>query len=355
MDIFQTDKQSLVAALEGDGAVFGPFLGRSAVLRYGDAAAEYRLFDQGVALVDWSDRTRLEMTGADRAGFLNRMCTNQISGLASGTGRETFLTNAKGHVLAYLRLFVQPESLVLDTSPGQGATVVEHLSRYVIRDRVEVLDRTAEWRQLLVAGIGSTRLLGELIDGAIPHEPLAHREVGICGAPLSLRCLEPAGRTAFSLSCPAQRAPQIWHALREAGARPCGRLAVEAFRIEAGWPEFGIDITEENLPQEIDRVDRTISFTKGCYLGQETVARIDSRGHVNKTLVGLRFASRDTPAQGSELTASATGVGRVTSSAFSPRLGSAIGLGYVRRESNQPGTQLDSAAGPAEIVPLPMT
>ena len=113
--------------------------------------------------------------------------------------------------------------------------------------------------------------------------------------------------------------------------RPCGRVAFEPFRIECGWPEYGRDISPENLPQEVGRTDRSISFTKGCYLGQETVARIASRGHVNRTLAGLKFACSEVPPVTTELTAEGQSIGRVTSVAHSPRFGSAIALGYVRR------------------------
>jgi folate-binding protein YgfZ len=162
------------------------------------------------------------------------------------------------------------------------------------------------------------------------------------------------GPDAFSLVGPRGQQDAVLSALESAGAIRCGAAAVQAARIESGIPLYGVDITEDNLPQEIDRNAHAISFTKGCYLGQETVARIDALGHVNRTLVGLRFTGNAIPEPGCELKAGETIVGRVTSAAWSPSHGGAIALGYVRQGHNQPGARLDSTAREAEVVSLPM-
>ena len=142
--------------------------------------------------------------------------------------------------------------------------------------------------------------------------------------------------------------------LVQAGARRAGPQAFEARRIEAGFPSYGPDISDKNLPQELARDARAISFTKGCYLGQETVARIDALGHVNQTLVGVRFENGASVSPGLELTVAGAAAGRVTSAAYSPLLQAPLALAYVRRGSNQPGTRLDSPVGPAEVVSLPI-
>jgi folate-binding protein YgfZ len=129
--------------------------------------------------------------------------------------------------------------------------------------------------------------------------------------------------------------------------------AVEALRIEAGWPEYGRDIGEDNFPQEVGRDQQAISFTKGCYVGQETVARIASHGHVNQTLVGLRFATSQAVPPGEQLISAGQPAGHVTSATFSPRYQSALALGYVRRAFNQPGSRLESSKGEVEVVELP--
>jgi folate-binding protein YgfZ len=134
----------------------------------------------------------------------------------------------------------------------------------------------------------------------------------------------------------------------------CDADAVEAARIEAGAPLFGRDITLENLPQEVGRDAQAISFTKGCYLGQETVARIDALGHVNKLLVGVKFAGDQLPAARTPLRAGGKSAGEVTSAAWSPRLGAVLALAYVKRLLAKPGTRLESDAGSAEVVALPL-
>jgi folate-binding protein YgfZ len=144
--------------------------------------------------------------------------------------------------------------------------------------------------------------------------------------------------------------PTLKERLLEAGAVNCDAAAFDAVRIEAGWPLFGRDITPENLPQEVDRDAYAISFKKGCYLGQETVARIDAMGHVNRKLRRLKFAGDAAPAPGTALLAGDKHVGEVTSAAISPNFGAPLALGYVRRGHNEPGTRLISSAGEVEVL-----
>jgi folate-binding protein YgfZ len=164
--------------------------------------------------------------------------------------------------------------------------------------------------------------------------------------------MTPAG--GFMINAQRQDLPSIAEALHAAGAAHCSAAAFEPARIEQGFPWFAQDISPANLPQEVGRDPLAVSFVKGCYLGQETVARIDALGHVNKLLVGLRFATPRVPAAGAELQAGDKAVGQVTSAAYSPRYASAVALAYVRRGSHTCGTRFLSADGEAEVVTLPM-
>jgi folate-binding protein YgfZ len=153
----------------------------------------------------------------------------------------------------------------------------------------------------------------------------------------------------------------ITAALANAGAVPAAMDAFEIARIEAGIPFYGLDISDKNLPQEVNRDAQAISFTKGCYLGQETVARIDALGHVNRVLVGVRFAGTVPPPTGTEVfpadgqgSEGKSTIGAVTSAAYSHRLGAPLALAYVRRGHNQTGTQLGSPIGPAQVISLPL-
>jgi hypothetical protein len=176
----------------------------------------------------------------------------------------------------------------------------------------------------------------------------------LAGHRVWIRRVELTGPDGFEICAEAADLPAVRDALVVAGARPCAAAAFDAARIEWGFPLFGRDISDKNLPQEVARDARAISFVKGCYLGQETVARIDALGHVNRTLVGVRFSSNSERVEPMELASDGTNAGSITSATYSPHLDSQIGLAYVRRGKNTPGTQLKSAAVDAEVVALPM-
>jgi folate-binding protein YgfZ len=315
----------------------------------------YRALVEATGIVDLSGRTQLEVTGDDRATFLHNFCTNNVRNLAAGSGAEAFILDAKGHVLGHVFLFVAPHSLVIDTVPGQGAKLSRHLDRYLIREQVEIRDRTDQWGELLIAGPRSAALLESLALN-VTQERLSHGQSTLAGCPVYLRRTDLVGPDSWLAACARSDIETVKSALSNAGAVPADMAAFEMARIEAGMPLYERDITEKNLPQEVNRDAYAISFTKGCYLGQETVARIDALGHVNRVLVGLRLSAQETPAAGIELLTEEGGpaVGAITSTAYSPRLRSVLALGYVRRGHTQVGTKLASSAGAAEVVALPL-
>ncbi len=340
--------------LQHEGAVFGAWRGEPAPLHFGDWQAEYAAFDTAACVLDAGARTYIQLSGPDCTAFLHRMCTNQVVGRQPGSGCEAFLLDAKGHVLAYVRILVAPESLLLETAAGQAEAILHHLGKYVVRDRVAFQDRSHVWHSLRVAGAGAFDVLGQLVSGPLPDQPLAHVQAYVAGLEIQLVCLRVDGRPCWQLVVPCEQVGPLWSAIRRLGARPCGRLAAEVVRIEWGEPEYGVDITADNLPQEVRRDAAAICTTKGCYLGQEVVARIDCRGHVNRYLVGLILSAREVPAVPHELYADGQPAGRITSAAFSPGLGATIALGYVRREDAQPGQRLDSPSGSVAVARLPL-
>jgi folate-binding protein YgfZ len=316
--------------------------------------SEYEALVSKVGLVDLGHRTQIEIAGADRAAFLHNLTTNEIRKLSFGAGCEAFLTSVQGKTLAHVFVFVLGESLVLDTVGDQADTLLKHLDHYLVSERVTLADRSQEWAELLLAGPASQGLLAKLAGAQLPSQRLAHLPATLAGQTVWLRRSDLLGPVEFLISGHAEDIARARKALVEAGATICGHLAFEAARIEGGFPLFGGDITPKNLPQEVARDSLAISFTKGCYLGQETVARIDALGHVNKTLVGVRFAGDSVPQPSVELLAAKDVVGQVTSATWSPRLAAPLALAYVRRGSNVPGTQLNCALGPAEVVALPL-
>ena len=295
---------------------------------------EYHALLSGCGFVELSDWTSITLTGNDRQTFLNSFSTNDVKRLQPGEHCEAFITNVKGKILGHGLVHCRAEELVFVTVPGQAEKLIAHLDRYVIREDVQLRDSTAERKYVLVAG-------GDSAGAGLAHERWIHwriLDVAICGL----------------VESPAEKLPAVREELRAVGAKPCGKTAFESLRVESGTPLFGIDFDEENLPQEVGRDELAISFTKGCYLGQETVARIDALGHVNQELVGVRFDGESIPAAGTELSNGGAVAGRVTSAAYSPLVSSPLAIAMVRRSFAPPGTNLESVIGACEVVELPI-
>lgn len=297
---------------------------------------DYQNLSTSVGVVDLSARrSRVELGGDDRHAFLHNFSTNDIRNLPENRGCEAFLLNAKGHVLFFVNVWRRPESLVVESGGGRGAALVTHLDKYLIREKVTLADRSAEWGELLVAGPQAATAIADLPEGVFVMPTAWTREAN------------------FTVIGPTTTIERFRERLAAAGVPSCDFAALDALRIEAGFPLDGVDVTEKNLAQEVDRNEQTLHFRKGCYLGQETVARLDALGHVNKTLVIVQFAKLDPDvltSAGTELTRDGQAVGQVTSAAYSPRLDATVALAYVKQGTNAPGTKLDSPCGPAETA-----
>ncbi|MGD9636277.1 MAG: folate-binding protein YgfZ [Pirellulales bacterium] len=295
---------------------------------------EYHALRSGFGCVDLADWTSITLSGRDRQTFLNNFCTNDVKRLQPGERCEVFITNVKGKILAHGLVDCRADELVLITVPGQAERLIAHLDRYIIREDVQLRNSTAERKYFLIAG-------GDAAGGGLTHDRWIHwriLEVPICGL----------------IEAPVDQFLTILGELRADGARPCGAAALQSLRVESGMPLYGSDFDEENLPQEIGRDEEAISFTKGCYLGQETVARIDALGHVNQQLVGVRWAGPDIPVAGQELMSNGTPAGRITTITYSPQLEAPLALAILRRNWAAPGTKLSSPAGPCEVIDLPL-
>ncbi len=346
------------------GAVFLEEAGYLVPAHFGDALAEYNAAHSAAVLVDQSPRGKIEVSGADSARFLHNLTSNDILQLPPGSGCEAFLTTVKAKVIAYLLIYrhadlVKLPAFALDVAPGAADKVMQHLDRYLISERVEFANPTATFAQIHIAGPRAAALLEQVFVGErLPTQPLQHTPVRFDDNDESwLRRHDALGLPGYDLVCPAEQAASIWQRLIQAGARPAGREACEMLRIEAGLPREGADIDENTFAPEVGRIAETISYTKGCYLGQESIVMARDRGQVNRTLVGVRLPDGPVP-HDSRLFDSDKEVGRVTSSVHSPRLGMGLGLAYVRRGHQEPGSRLQvDAAGkrvPAEVVNLPL-
>ena len=349
---------------EALGASFGEWFGCRLPSRYGEAAAERAAARQGVALMDTNFRGFLLLTGPDRARYLNAVTTADIKNLQEGQGNVGLLLNPQGHILAEIETYAWKDELLLVTHASVLARTQETLERFIIMDDCALADVSAQFATLGVEGPKARAVVASLCGMAgdsLPSSIWSHAKVRIQGFPCRLvrhSFYSPAGSEAgFEIFAAPGHLGAIWQALAKAaraqGGGAVGYEALNVLRLEAGIPWFGYDFDDRVLPHEAGIETSHISYTKGCYTGQEIVERVRSRGHVNRRLVMLRFLGSTVPVSNTVLNAGSAEAGRVTSAAFSPKWGSPIGLGYVRREHNQPGNRLTWTGGAAEVIASP--
>jgi hypothetical protein len=322
------------------------------VLHFGDPRAEYTAARTTTALFDLNDRTQIELTGADRASLLHNFCTNDVKKLETGSGCEAFVTNIKGRILAHVFVFATEHALWIDTVPGAEESLLAHLDRYLITEDVELHARTNECGDLLLSGVQAGGVLNSLGCDVSNLGTCDHAVNQISGIEVAARRVDLTGVPGYMLSTSREQLAQLWSHVAEAGATPAGSAAFHALRIEAGMPFYGLDLSEENLAQEAARNAPAISFTKGCYLGQEPIARIDALGHVNRELRGLKLTAGPVPKPGSTvLTADESQeIGHVTSSAMSYADDRPVALALLRSNWTTRDTQI-AVKGDQETVP----
>jgi folate-binding protein YgfZ len=338
---------------EQAGARFQDINGREVVATHGDEKAEYRAARQAVALHDSSYREALRITGEDRTTFLHGMVTQDVKGLAAGASAYTALITVKGAMVADARLLRRENDLLLDLEPGLGGKVREFLEKFLISEDAELHDATGELGLLRLLGPRTPELLTAVL-GA-PFIPLAQdatRAVTLAGQDVLLlgsTRLQPQG---VDVWVPRSGLEPVWKALVSAGKafglEPLGWKALEVLRVEAGVPRYGQDMVDTTIPLEAN-LAHGISYNKGCYIGQEVIARATFRGHMNRKLAGLRLGTAEA-APGTELKKEGKKVGWVTSVVESPGPAGHLALGYVHRDHLEPGTVLTVGEGAAEAT-----
>ncbi len=350
---------------EGLGANFSALNGTELVADYGDSLAEYRTLHESAGVLDLSFRSRICLTGADRVRFLHGQVTNDVKKLRVGEGCYSALTTAKGKMQSDLNIFCLQDELLLDFEPGLTTTVTQRLEKFIVADDVQVVDVAPHYGLLSVQGPKAEAVVQALGWFAeVPKASLASTKIS--DATLGEIYLINHARLASSgfdlfvpLSALGGVADKLIAAAKSASGRACGWNAFEIARVEAGVPRFGSDMDETNIASECGIEARAISYTKGCYIGQEVLNRIHSIGHVNRELRGLRLAAggQTLPGRGDKLFHGDKEAGFITSAEFSPTLNGGVALGYVRREANAIGTTLTVRRGPEEfdamIVELP--
>jgi folate-binding protein YgfZ len=320
-------------------------LGVAVAADYGDPAAEERAFTAGAALVDRCARGAVLVEGPDGLKFLQSLLSQDIDTLADGQGTHTLLLQPQGKLDTDLRLLRVGDTAWLDCEVGRGEALAGSLRRFRIRIKAEIEDRTGAWGCLTLRGPEVAARLEAAGGPPLPEQLHAHVPWGHDTATTRLvRADWPGGPPGADLVGPVAELEGLWTALRAAGFQPAGLTAYEAARVRAGVPRQGLDIDERTIPQEAFLELDAVSFTKGCFLGQELVCRIDSRGHVNRLLRSLRFAEGGagsidtTPPAGAGIVVADKEVGALTTVARSE--GGVVALGYVRREVEVPADVL---------------
>jgi folate-binding protein YgfZ len=349
----------------GLGARFTEVNGCEVVDDYGDAMGEYAALRESAGVLDLSFRGRICLTGADRVRFLNGQVTNNVKDLGAGKGCYAALVTAKGKLQSDLNVFRLPDELLLDFEPGLAAVVAERLEKFIIADDVQVVDAALYYGLLSVQGPKAAAVVLSLgLAADVPGQPLSFATIRDATLGEIYLMNQPRlGSNGFDLFVPTAALGAVMDKLIasavQIGGRTCGWRASEMVRIEAGIPRYGADMDESNLAPEAGIGDRAISYSKGCYIGQEVIARIRTYGQVAKALRGLRLADdlKSPPVKGDKLYHGGREAGYLTSFTSSPALKANIALGYVRKEANEIGTVLtlrtaDGDSG-AKIVALP--
>ncbi len=304
---------------------------------------------RGAAVVELPGMTEIHFTGADRGRFLHNLCTNDVLRLEPGRGCEAFVTNVQGKTIGHGLVFCESDRLAYVSSAGQASVLMPHWDRYLITEDVQLVDRSPELCHWLVLGPDAAMVVQRATqaDGLAAQgmRPLDHRTVHGESSDAQVRFTPMLAAQAYLLAGSAGDRKFWRERMVAAGAEAAPVELFQMARLEACWPWFGWDITDRNLPQEVDRDALAISFRKGCYLGQETVARIDALGHVNRLLTRLESSDTLTPAPGTPLLLDGQTVGQVTSSAFSPSRGKGLVLAYVRCSARTPGLVLVTPEG----------
>jgi folate-binding protein YgfZ len=342
-------------------AIVGDVAGRSVVLHYGDPVREYEALRSGAMLVDRGERLRLYADGAAAAETLTGLVTNDVTGLSVGEGCYACALTPKGRIIADVRVFALGDArLLLDASPRAAEGFTAMLRKYVNPRLAKITDVSDELRDIGLFGVQSRRVVAELTGIPAPTLQLlalyGHLGVEIDGRALLVARVPDLGLEGYELFGDAELLHELAVRATALGATPTGLDAWTVARIEAGRPEWGLDVDDTTIPQEANMDDlHAISYTKGCYTGQEVVARVHFRGHVNRHLRGLRTTHEEPLPHGAQLVdENGRVLGDVRSAVLSPRLGN-LALAMVRREVAA-GTTVRAAweGGGADVTVWPL-
>ena len=323
----------------------------------------YEALRERAAVLDRRSRGRLLLTGADRRSYLQGLLTNDIEALSAGQGCYAALLTAQGRMVSDMRVSELGDRILIDLPEATAEGVRERLADFIFSEEVEVRDASADLGHLGVYGPVAAAILESVLAPAsregLEQLPIgSNRELRFGDIPAVVVSSDDYGVAGFEIFLSLRDVARLADAVRAAGATDVTADAVEVTRVEAGRPEFGPDMDEHTIPLEAGIETRAISFTKGCYVGQEVIIRVLHRGQgrVARRLVGLLGASADGPlVRGMRIEAGNKAIGSITSAVMSPRLGRPIALAYVHRDSAEPGTVLQVTEGAAVSAPRTVT
>ena len=309
---------------------------------------QYRALKERAAIGAIAPRKTIGVAGRDRAAYLHGLLTNDIQALTSGTGCYAAWLTPQGRMLTDMHVFESGDMILLDVPADVLPATLQRLDQFLFSEDVQLADLSETLTAVWVHGPAASSMLEQVLTGAsgLASWPEYHNtwaEFG--GVPVVVARVSQLGVPGFAIHIEPARQADLQGALVERGAIAADPEAIEAVRIEAGYPRFGVDMTEETIPLEAGIEDRAISMSKGCYVGQEVIIRVLHRGHgrIARKLVALRMQGaqpQEAPASGARIFSEARDVGAVTTAASSPRLGS-IALGYVHRDFVGAGTRLE--------------
>lgn len=307
----------------------------------------YEALRNGAAWGDLSSRGKIRLTGEDRARLLHAMTTNHIQQLTPGTGCYAFFLNDKGRILSDANILCRPDHFLLDLEPEARENVYQHLDHYIIADDVTLEDVTAELATIAVEGPKAAAVL-QASGAPVPEAQYSTVE---WGSRVVAR-LNSTGGLGFFIFAPTAEKPALTVQMEAAGAMPADADAFRAVRLEHGKPRYSEDISERFLAQEANQ-PHALHFSKGCYLGQEIVERVRSRGQIHRVLMPLVLDTKVPPEPGAKLQVGGANVAEITSTAYSPALDKVVALAYVRTEHASPHTEIKLGDTRAEVVAPP--
>jgi folate-binding protein YgfZ len=306
-------------------------------LHFGDQLAEYKAALENAVILDRSHEARLLLTGADRLNLMHRMSTNDLLSIPDGAGRPTILTNANARILDRVEVFQLGENALVLGEPGRSAPLRQYLQKHIFfGDDVQLHDLAPSHHQFDLHGPQATTIMTGVIPQADGLPPMSAARTPYDGAPVFIARRKPVSATRWTLIVPQPQAVALWQSLVQNGAAPAGSLVYNVLRVRAGLPSVGRELGTDFIPLELGLWDE-VSFSKGCYTGQEIIARMESRGRLAKTLVTLQL-SAFVPAP-ADIFHLGKAVGQLTSSVTAPD-GTPLAIGVVRPALAQPGQAL---------------